>query len=137
MFMDMRASAASLNKSRRSAPPMQQRQAHQTANDASKAVENDRFKNACADFEAIFIHHMFQSMKQTLPGEDLFGQSSQKDMYESMYHQEIATQLARGKGLGMGEALYRQLMNQQKIADAQKEAGSEPTRSKEPDDRNP
>jgi flagellar protein FlgJ len=92
-------------------------------NEASKAVKDDKFKNACADFEAIFIHHMFQSMKKTLPGESLFGQSSQQDMYESMYYQEIATQLARGKGMGLGEALYRQLNDQQERAAAHQTAG--------------
>jgi flagellar protein FlgJ len=112
----------SLNQNRPLLQQKQQRPVQKMENEASHSIVNEKFKNACADFEAIFIQHMFQSMKQSLPREGLFGQSSQMDMYESMYYQEVATQLARGKGLGMGEALYRQLMHQQKLADEQRAA---------------
>ena len=78
-----------------------------------KDVKNEeKLKEACADFEAVLINFMFKSMKKSLPGDSLFGGGLQKDIYDSLFYQEIATKLAREKGLGIGEALYRQLKNQ-------------------------
>ena len=74
--------------------------------------ENKRLKNACSDFEGIFMNFMFQAMKKTLPGDRLFGGSHQKEMYDAMFLQEISTKLARDRGMGIGEALYRQLQRQ-------------------------
>ncbi len=73
-------------------------------------AEDKRLKKACADFEAILLNYMFQSMRKTLPGNDVFGSSLGMDMYESMYLQHLSTDIARGKNsLGIGDALYRQL----------------------------
>ena len=48
-------------------------------------------------------------MKKTLPGDGLLGSSHQKEMYDAMFFQEISTNLARDRGIGIGEALYRQI----------------------------
>jgi flagellar protein FlgJ len=74
-----------------------------------KVAKQDKLKKACADFEAIFINYMLQAMKKSLPGNELLGKSSQREMYEGMYFEKMATQIAQGKGMGIGEALYRQL----------------------------
>ena len=88
-----------------------------------KAQEDAKMRAACADFEAMLFNFLVESMRKTLPGDSVFGSSHQKSMYESMYFQEVTTKLAHEKGLGLGEALYRQL---QKQADAE---GSEDTRT--------
>lgn len=76
----------------------------------SKTDQKDRdLRKACSDFEAIFINSMMQAMRKTLPGDGLFAGGLQKDIYESMYDQQLAQEAASGKGLGIGEALYRQL----------------------------
>ena len=72
--------------------------------------EEEKLKTACQDFEAIFLNFMFQSMKKTLPGDGLFGKSLGKDLYESMYYQELSSDIAKGgKGVGIGEKLYAEL----------------------------
>ena len=69
-----------------------------------------KLKEACADFEAIFLNYMFTSMQDTLTGDALFGKSLGKDIYESMYIQQISTDIARGgRGYGIGDALYREM----------------------------
>lgn len=72
-------------------------------------TKNQKLREACSDFEAMFLDRMFQSMKKTLPGDGIFGKSHQKEIYESLYYQEMSKKIARGKGLGIAEALYRQL----------------------------
>ncbi len=72
--------------------------------------ENTKLKQACADFESILLDSMFQSMRKTLSGDDIFGKSLGRDIYESMYYTQISKELAsEGNGLGLGERLYQQL----------------------------
>jgi len=72
--------------------------------------ENAKLKQACADFEAILLDSMFQSMRKTLSGDDIFGKSLGRDIYESMYYTQISNELAsEGNGLGLGDILYQQL----------------------------
>ena len=54
---------------------------------------------------------MFQTMKKTLPGDAIFGKSHQKGLYDAMFFQEISVKLAKERGLGIGEALYKELQD--------------------------
>ena len=70
---------------------------------------DDRLKQACSDFEAIFLNLMVQTMKKTIPEGGVLGKSHQSEVYDDMFFQEISTQLARERGLGIGDAMYRQV----------------------------
>ena len=72
-------------------------------------TQDTKLRKVCADFESVFLNYMLQAMRSTLPKDDVFGKSFQKDMYESMYFEKIAETVSGNKGLGIGEALYRQL----------------------------
>jgi len=73
---------------------------------------DDRLKQACSDFEAIFLNLMVQTMKKTIPEGGVLGKSHQSEVYDAMFFQEISTQLARERGLGIGDAMYRQVRRQ-------------------------
>ncbi|MFH2065766.1 MAG: rod-binding protein [Pseudomonadota bacterium] len=75
----------------------------------ARPSEAAKLKQACADFEAILLDAMFQSMRKTLSGDDLFGKSLGRDLYESMYYTQISKELSNGNGIGLGAVLYRQL----------------------------
>ena len=73
-------------------------------------ADKKKLKQACTDFEGVLLNSMFQAMRKTLSGEDIFGKSLGKDIYESMYYQELSGIMAKsGRGLGIGDSLYRQL----------------------------
>jgi Rod binding domain-containing protein len=56
---------------------------------------------------------MFQSMRKTLSGDDMFGKSLGRDLFESMYYTQISKEIAsNGNGIGLGDMLYRQLSSQ-------------------------
>jgi flagellar protein FlgJ len=76
------------------------------------AVSDDRLKKACADFEGIFLNLMVQTMRKSIPEGGVFGKTHQSDMYDTLFLQEISIQLARERGLGIGDALYRQVRRQ-------------------------
>jgi Rod binding domain-containing protein len=52
---------------------------------------------------------MFQSMKKTVGDGGVFGESFQRNMYESLYIEKIAGKIAEERDLGLGDSLYRQL----------------------------
>ena len=75
-----------------------------------QAAEKERLKNACRDFEAIFMNQMLDSMRDTLTGTSVFGNSLGKDIYKSMYYRQLTSDIAHGgSGLGIGELLYNNL----------------------------
>jgi len=73
---------------------------------------DDRLKQACSDFEGIFLNLMVQTMKKTIPEGGVLGKSHQSEVFDAMFLQEISTKLARERGLGIGDALYRQVRRQ-------------------------
>ena len=67
-------------------------------------------KKATQEFEAVFIGYMLKVMRSTVePADDEEGNALGKDVYLSMFDQEIALQMARNSSLGIGEMMYRQL----------------------------
>lgn len=66
-------------------------------------------KKATQEFEAVFIGYMLKVMRSTVEPADDEGGALGKDVYLSMFDQEIALQMARSSSLGIGEMMYRQL----------------------------
>jgi len=75
----------------------------------TEATSDSRLKRACADFEAIFLNLLVQTMRRSIPEGGVFGKTHQSDIYDSLFLQEMSTQLARQRGFGIGDALYRQV----------------------------
>ena len=73
------------------------------------AKENGELQEACAGFESVLLNYMFQSMKKTVGDGGVFGESFQRNMYESLYMEKIAEKVAEERDMGLGDALYRQL----------------------------
>ncbi len=69
----------------------------------------DAIREAARQFESLFTNMMLKSMRSASMGDPLFG-SDQADMYQDMFDEQMATQLSRGKGLGLADMLVRQLM---------------------------
>lgn len=59
-------------------------------------------------FEALFIQMMLKTMRDAMPV-DSGMRSDHTKMFESMYDQQIALDMSRGQGIGMREALVRDL----------------------------
>ena len=66
------------------------------------------------DFESVFINKLFESMRKGIPKSGLL-ESHSMDMYQSMMDQEMAKELSKRKGLGMGEMVYNDLSRMNKI----------------------
>lgn len=69
-------------------------------------------KDAVENFEALFIQDLLKVMRQSKPKEGgLFNSGNSKDIYTSMIDAELSKNLAKGRGLGLGQMLLKQLDN--------------------------
>lgn len=77
---------------------------------AAEKTADPRLKKAVQDFEALFLTQLLQEMRKTVPEGGLFERSGPDRMYESMMDEQLGFQLAQGRGVGLSQALYRQLL---------------------------
>ena len=83
---------------------------NQTSDLEQNVLKEKELKEACAGFEAIFLHTMIKSMRETLPGNALFKESNSMNIYTSMYDQYLAEELSKSQtSIGLKEFLYQQL----------------------------
>lgn len=97
--------------------------------DSGELKDPEELKNLAKQFESIFVNLLMKSMRATLPKDGLLNSFS-LDMYQSMFDQEVADEMSKsqGKGLGLADVLYTQLsrMNQDEpdAEDIPEKAGS-------------
>lgn len=66
-------------------------------------------KTVCREFESLFIHHMMQQMRRTIPEAGLFSGGRAEEIYTSLLDGETAKAIAHHRSMGLSAALYRQL----------------------------
>jgi len=71
--------------------------------------QDARLRSLCREFEAIFIQEMFKAMRKTVPEDPLFGRDNGREIYQDLLDGELAREMARKQGLGLADAIYRQL----------------------------
>ena len=78
---------------------------------AAPGYEQDKkLRQACTEFESIFLYNLFKEMRRTVPKSGLLPSSPGKDTYEMMFDQKVAEDLSRrGEGIGLQKILYEQL----------------------------
>ncbi len=92
-----------------------------TRSPATKAVQDEaanpedaekdrKLRKACADFEAIFISYLFQTMRKTVPESSYMTKMPGKDTYTMIMDQKLSQEMAqRGGGIGIQKLLYEQM----------------------------
>jgi flagellar protein FlgJ len=80
-----------------------------TALQQAAATHNPQaLKEAAQQFESLFTGMVLKSMREANFGDSLFG-SDQEDMYQDMYDDQIASEISKGRGLGLADRLVQQL----------------------------
>jgi flagellar protein FlgJ len=75
---------------------------------AAAAHNPQALKEAAQQFESLFTGMVLKSMREANFGDSLFG-SDQEDMYQGMYDDQIASEISKGRGLGLADRLVQQL----------------------------
>ena len=71
--------------------------------------KNDKAtRETATQFEAMFIHEMLKSMRQTIEKNDLTG-SDAEDTFQEMYDRELSQNLAKRNTLGVANMLVKHL----------------------------
>lgn len=69
-----------------------------------------KLRESCADFEALFWNDLMKSMRKTLDQDNRGVDGNQKEIFQSMFDQELARQISRSdKSLGLADTFYRRL----------------------------
>lgn len=74
-----------------------------------KQAHDGRLREACQGFEEIFINMMLKEMRKAMPKGGLFPDTLQKDIYTSLFDQQIAKDISTGRGVGISDMLYENL----------------------------
>ena len=73
------------------------------------SLDDEQLKNACSEFEKIFIQMMYKCMKDTVQKSELVPRGMATDIYESMLDEKLMEEVSRTGSFGLANALYRQL----------------------------
>jgi len=90
---------------------------HQDSMEALKAKgregDPEALREVAKKFESLFIHQMLKQMRATSEvfGEDNFMRSSETKHHEQMLDQQLSLSLSGGRGLGLAEQFYQQMLS--------------------------
>jgi flagellar protein FlgJ len=68
-----------------------------------------KLKEACADFEAIFYHIMFQSARKSTGNEGIIKRSRAEEIFTDMFDSEISKEIANRSKNGIKDMLFNYL----------------------------
>ncbi len=74
-----------------------------------RSINDRRLKEACSDFEAIFIKQMLDSMRKTVSKSGLMGGGMAEDIFEDMLYEKYAEKMSKTGNFGIKDILYKQL----------------------------
>ncbi len=76
---------------------------------SGKSGEDDRLKQACSDFQSIFVKQMLDSMRKTVNKTGLLDGGRAEEIFEDMLYDEYAQKISKTADLGLDDMLYQQL----------------------------
>ena len=79
-----------------------------------KTNSQTKMEKTARDFESIFIHKLLESMRKAIPKSGLFDSYS-IDTFQSMMDEEMAKEMSKRKGMGVGEMVYNDLSRINKL----------------------
>jgi flagellar protein FlgJ len=79
----------------------------------TSGIDNEKLKKACTEFEAVFTNQLLQFMRRTIPSSSPEVLGAGKDVYQSLFDQELSKSMAKRGGLKIGEMVYKQMMRRE------------------------
>ena len=76
---------------------------------APNDVRHAKLEKACSDFESIFINYMLKSMRTAVTEDGFLGNSNESKIIRSMFDENLALGMSKGKGMGLGKMLFESL----------------------------
>jgi flagellar protein FlgJ len=79
---------------------------------AMGAAPQKSLEQTCREMESLFIFQLLKQMRATVDKSGFLDGGSAEEIYTSMLDSEIAKEISSGRGIGLGELLYRHLQQQ-------------------------
>ncbi len=98
-------------KSASGAPAARPAPGQKTPNAAGTKKDPEALRRVSQQFEAIFIQQMFKGMRATVPAGGLQENDRSIQIFQDLMDQQVADDMARRQGLGIADALLRQLQD--------------------------
>jgi flagellar protein FlgJ len=76
---------------------------------ATNDLRQAQLERVCSDFESIFITYMLKSMRSAVTEDGLLENSNESNIIRSMFDENLALEMAKGKGMGLGKMLFESL----------------------------
>lgn len=76
-----------------------------------QSSKQEKLRESCEGFEAIFLQKMWEQMRKTVPKEGYL-HSKDEEMYQSLFDIELCKKMASAGGIGLADMLYTQLAQQ-------------------------
>lgn len=70
---------------------------------------DEKLRRACEDFEAVFVHQLLRSMRNTVLKSNLMGSRREEELFQDMMDSEVSKAAAKTRSMGIADLLYRQL----------------------------
>jgi peptidoglycan hydrolase FlgJ len=82
-------------------------------------------KKVAQDFESVFISQMLGQMFEGIPTDGPFGGGQGEAMFRSLMLDEYGKQIAAQGGIGIADAVTKELLKHQEVQQAQQQAQSQ------------
>ena len=89
----------------------------QPTTQSTAAQVDPKTRQAAEDFEAVFLGQMLAPMFQGLETEGMFGGGSAERVYRSMMVQEYGRAMASNGGIGIADAVQREILRMQETTE--------------------
>jgi len=76
---------------------------------APNDLRQARLERACSEFESVFITYMLKSMRTAVTEDGLLGNSNESKIIRSMFDENLALGMSKGRGMGLGKMLFESL----------------------------
>ena len=87
---------------------------NQTMEASNQEKKDEELKEACESFESYYVQRLFKEMRKTVPDGGLFEKSNAGEIYSEMLGEEYSKIISEGHGIGIADALYKQLSSTNK-----------------------
>ncbi|MBW2090601.1 MAG: rod-binding protein [Deltaproteobacteria bacterium] len=84
-----------------------------TVGNNNQSTDSERLiklKKCCADMESLFISSLLKALRKTISESDLLPKSTGRNVYSSMFDQQVSIFLSQGQGIGLAQMLYEQML---------------------------
>ena len=73
--------------------------------------EREELRDACREFEAIFLGYLLQQMRKTVEKSSLMPETPAERIYTTMFDDEVAKAACKRGGTGLGDMMFDSLIN--------------------------